>query len=330
MKERLIKDIMAEMSNILDGYQKDVLLRTLTNYFDGVEVSCSDNALSTETVGNEYYINAFIAIKRLAGRQESTLKSYRYELHKFVDASGCDLVRCDTNCIRKYLFNCQKKVCNTTVENIRRYLNSFYEFMVSEGYLPTNPVKRISPVKDTQKVKKFYSDYQIEQLRDNCKSKRELALVDFLLSTGLRVHEVPKIKLSDIDWDERIVIVHGKGNKDRIVPFSVRACKHMKEYVEGRSQRSNYLFCRTKTPYDTQGTKAMVCELFNKVKKRAKLYDFTIHGIRRWVASTMNDRGADPSVIQAVLGHASFSTTQKHYLNKNYKRIAQVHDICAV
>lgn len=330
MKEKLINEIMTKMNMVLDSYQKDILLKTLTDCFDGVDVHCTENALSADRVDNSYYIDAFIAVKQLAGRQKSTLAMYRYEIRKFADITGCDLVRVDTNAIRRYLFNCQKKISNTSVDNIRRCLNSFYEFMSDEGYMLTNPVKKIAPIKSTQKIKKFFTDYQIEQLRDNCTDSRELALIDLLLSTGLRIHEVPKIKISDIDWEQRIIIIHGKGNKDRLVPFSIRAGKHMKDYIADRSQNSDYLFCRTRAPYNIQGTKAMVNDMFAKIRDRAGIKDITVHGIRRWVASTMNDRGADPAIIQEVLGHASFSTTQKHYLNKNYKRITQIHDICAV
>lgn len=167
-------------------------------------------------------------------------------------------------------------------------------------------------------------------LRDSCKTQRELALIDLLLSTGLRVHEVPKIKVSDIDWTQRIIIIHGKGGKDRVVPFSVRACKHLQDYLQNRQECSVYLFCRTKQPYDKEPSKAMINDIFSKIRKRANIDNLTIHSIRRWTATRMEECGADASVIQDILGHTSFSTTKKYYLNRNIKRLSQVHDICAV
>lgn len=330
MKEKLINIIITGMGNSLSKTQMSMLLSVLTSAFDKVDISASQTALSPLCADNDFYISSYLTVKQLAGLQQTTLTAYEYEIKRFVDLTGCNIPKVDKNTIRKYLYDYQKVASNTSVDNVRRYLNCFFQFLENERYIDKNPVKSIPKIKDDNKITYFGNDFEMEQLRDSCKSQRELALIDLLLSTGLRVHEVPKIKVSDIDWNQRIILIHGKGGKDRVVPFSIRACKHLQDYLQSRQECSVYLFCRTKQPYDKEPSKAMINDMFSKIRKRANIDNITIHSIRRWTATRMEECGADASVIQDILGHSSFSTTKKYYLNKNIKRLSQVHDICAV
>lgn len=330
MKEKLINMILTGMNGTLSRDQSAMLLSVLTSALESVEVTPNETALSSAFADNNFYINTYLAVKKLAGLQESTLIAYEYEIKRFVDVTGCDIPRVETNTVRKYLYDRQKISSNKTVDNIRRYLNCFFQFLADEGYVPKNPVRQIPKIKDESRMARFGSDYEIELLRDNCKTDKELALMDLLISTGLRVHEVPQIKLTDINWDNRIILIHGKGAKDRIVPFSVRAAKHLQDYLQGRKEKSVYLFCRTKKPFDEQMSKDTISSMFRRIRKRAGIKDITIHGVRRWFATYMNDHGADSTVLQDIMGHASFATTKKFYLDKNIQHITQVHSLCAM
>lgn len=330
MKEKLINTILTNMNNSLSKSQMSILLSVLTSSFDSVDILPKETALSTSFADNTFYLETYLAVKKLAGLQKSTLNAYKYEIKRFLDETGCDVSKVETNTIRKYLYNRQKYTSNTTVDNTRRYLNCFFQFLVDEKYIDKNPLKPIPKIKEISKYIKFGNDYEIELLRDNCKTDRELALIDLLISTGLRVHEVSQIKLSDIDWNRRIILIHGKGAKDRVVPFSVRACKHLQDYLNNRKQNSPYLFCRTRKPYDIEPSKAMINDLFVKIRNRTGVNDITIHGVRRWFATYMNNHGADSTVLQDIMGHASFSTTKKFYLDKNIQHITQVHNLCAM
>ena len=330
MKEKTINNVMMELDGILSRKDMEYVLKALTKVFDTVNITPKETALSIEFADNDFYLDAYLTVKKLSGLQKSTLDAYRHEIKRFLEDVGCDIPRIDTNTVRRYLYNKQKTSSNTSVDNIRRYLNCFFQFLEDEGYITKNPLKQIPKIKEASKYTRFGNDYEMELLRDNCKTDRELALIDLLISTGLRVHEVPQIKLSDIDWNQRIILIHGKGAKDRIVPFSVRACKHLQDYLSNRKQQSPYLFCRTRKPYDTEPSKAMINDLFVKIRNRTGVNDITIHGVRRWFATYMNDHGADSSVLQDIMGHASFSTTKKFYLDKNIQHITQVHNLCAM
>lgn len=330
MKEKLINIILAGMNDSLSKSQMSILLSVLTSSFEKVNITVNETALSTTFADNEFYLDAYLTVKKLAGLQESTLEAYEYEIKRFFDITGCDIPRVETNTIRKYLYDRQKVSSNKTVDNIRRYLNCFFQFLADENYIAKNPVKQIPKIKDESRIARFGNDYEMELLRDCCETDRELALIDLLISTGLRVHEVPQIKLDDIDWNQRIILIHGKGAKDRIVPFSVRAAKHLQDYLQNRKEKSPYLFCRTRKPYDVEPSKAMINDLFSKIRKRTGINDITIHCVRRWFATYMNDHGADSTVLQDIMGHASFNTTKKFYLDQNIQHITQVHKLCAM
>lgn len=204
MKEKLINIILTGMNNSLSKSQMSILLSVLTSSFEKVNITANETALSTGFADNEFYLDAYLTVKKLAGLQESTLEAYKYEIKRFFDIAGCDIPRVETNTIRKYLYDRQKVSSNKTVDNIRRYLNCFFQLLADENYIAKNPVKQIPKIKDESRIARFGNDYEMELLRDCCKTERELALIDLLISTGLRVHEVLQIKLDDIDWNQRI------------------------------------------------------------------------------------------------------------------------------
>ena len=192
-----------------------------------------------------------------------------------------------------------------------------------------NQKKKIPKIKEDIRFKRFYTDLEIESMRDACINKRELALIDLLISTGLRISEISNILLSEIDWDGRTIVIHGKGGKDRFVPFSIRCKKHLQEYLMERGcNKSQFLFCATKKPY-YKLCKGSISKIVKDIGIRVNLPDITVHCFRRWLASDLNKKGVDPAIIQEILGHSSFTTTQKHYLDKSTNKICYVHNIYA-
>lgn len=205
----------------------------------------------------------------------------------------------------------------------------FFNLWKTKNILKKNPVKKISKIKEGTKYKKFYTDLEIESMRDACINKRELALIDLLISTGLRVSEISNILISEIDWEERTIIIHGKGGKDRIVPFSVRCKKHLQEYlIERNYGLSPFLFCSSKFPHNKL-CKCSIGKIVKDIGYRIGLQDITVHCFRRWFATDLNKKGVDPITIQEILGHSSFDTTQKHYLNNSTNKICYIHNIYA-
>ena len=313
-----------------DSAQMNRIMNIMTNVFLDIDFISTKNTLSTDRYKNETIIKNFIGCKRMSGVKDSSLKQYNWTILAFLRfCKNKDLTNITTDDIRRYLLYYEKSVCKKTANNCRINLNVFFQFMEDEEYIAKNPVRKIPKIKEDIKYKRFYTDFEIESMRDACADKRELAIVDLLISTGLRVTEVSNILLSEIDWEQRTIIIHGKGGKDRMVPFSVRCKKHLQEYLLQRGiNLSPYLFCSKRKPYCKLG-KDSINKNIKNIGVRVGLPDITVHCFRRWLASDLNKKGADPTIIQEILGHASFETTQKHYLSKSYDKISYIHNIYA-
>ncbi|MDE7016627.1 MAG: tyrosine-type recombinase/integrase [Lachnospiraceae bacterium] len=300
----------------------------LTSTFSNVDFISSECMLSVDRCQNQIILKNFIGCKKMAGIKDSSIEQYALSISGLLRYINKNLVDIDTNDIRRFILNYEKTVSKVTANNCRRNLNVFFQFMEDEGYIIKNPVKRIPKIKEEKRFKRFYTDLEIESMRDACENKREIALIDLLISTGLRVSEVSNILLSEVNFDDKTIIVHGKGDKDRIVPFSVRCKKHLLEYMLERGRVSNYLFCSSKKPYGRLST-GTINQIVQAVGARVGLPKITVHCFRRWFASDLNKKSVDPVIIQGILGHSSFETTQKHYLSKSYDKITYIHNVYA-
>ena len=314
-KEHIFNSILCTMDKSLTKNQIAILSNTLSYTFENINFQQNKNMVSTYVADNKSLIQGFMLVKKMAGIKESSLKAYAFTLSKFIEYCRMDLKKVDTNKIRCFLLMCEKTMSLCSVDNRRRNLNTFFQYLEDEDYIPKNPCRKIPRIKEGQKVKKFYTDLEIETMRDSCQNIRELALIDLLISTGIRISEVCKIMIADIDWEERTILIYGKGSKERIVPISIRCKKHLKDYIENKEHDSEYLFSSLRKPYGKLSREA-INKVIKDIGQRAGLPNITVHCFRRWFASDLNKKGIDPVVIQEILGHESFSTTQRNYLSK--------------
>ena len=312
----------------LSNIDMQCLIDTFTIIFSEFDIVSHKNELSVDVCNNAELVRSYVDSKRLEGLTENSINAYVSALKKFYQKTGLDFKQVDTNIIRKYLLDYEKTASKTTVDNSRRYLNNFFQWLDDEGYVDKNPCKPIKKIKEDKKIKRFYNDLEMEKMRDSCQTKRELALVDLLLSTGIRVDEVHKIKLKEINWEEKTILIHGKGNKERIVPISIRCRKHLQDYLHERKSTSEYLFVSERKPYN-KVSKDAINKIIKTVGSRCDLTEITVHCFRRWFASDLCKKGVEPTVIQEILGHASFETTKKHYLSINDNKIKYMHEIFA-
>jgi Site-specific recombinase XerD len=328
-KDYLFKTIVRLFSEEFDfnGAQMNKSLEILTLAFADIDFVSSKHLLSTEKCKNSIILKNFQGCKLMQGTKQTSVSQYIRSIQNFIKFTQKDLICVVSDDVRKYLLYYERHVSKTTADNCRRNLNILFQFMEDEGYILKNPIKKIPKIKDDIRYKRFYTDMEIESIRDACETQKELALVDLLASTGLRVSEVSNILLSEISWDERTIIIHGKGGKDRVVPISIRCKKHLQEYLLQRGINiSPYLFCSTKKPFGKMCSYS-INKILHAVGGRVGLPDITVHCFRRWFATTLNKRGADLTVIQDIMGHASFETTQKHYLDKSVQKIQRVYDL---
>lgn len=304
------------------------LMEIITNAFADIDLETEKNALSNSVIDNEVLIKNFVGCKKLIGIRDSTLRSYVQSLKMFLAFNNMSLLQVSTNDLRRFLIDYESRVSNVTADNARRNLNSFFQFMENEGYIPLNPCKKIPHIRSDKLVKKFLSTLEVEQIRDACEDKRELALVDLMISNGMRVSEICNAKISDIDWDKRTVLVLGKGGKQRYAPLSERAKKHLREYINERKGNSEYLFCGVRHPYNKM-QKNGVEKIVQNIGARVGLPTITVHCFRRYVATDLCRKGVDIKVIQYILGHSSFQTTSNYYVETDISKVIYMHNLYA-
>ena len=216
MKEQLITEVQQQMLPYLNNEQLKKLQIAMENCMHGIEISI---AKEVQDVGEPDTVAAFIAAKRIEGCSEKTLSYYRKTIDVMLDTIGKMPQRITTDEIRQYLMNYQmeRQSSKVTIDNIRRILATFYSWLEDEDYIVKSPVRRIHKVKTAKVIKETYTDEALEQMRDNCDSLRDLAIIDLLASSGMRVRELVALNRDDINFHERECVVFGKGSKQRLV-----------------------------------------------------------------------------------------------------------------
>jgi integrase/recombinase XerD len=230
---------------------------------------------------------------------------------------GLDIVHIMTTDLRLYLTNYQKQrnLSRVTIDNVRRILSSFFSWLEDEEYLVKSPIRRIHKVKTLSSIKDTYSDEELEKMRDSCKEKRDLAIIDILASTGMRVGELVLLKQSDIDFNERECKVLGKGNKERLVYFDALTKIHLQEYLDSRSDGDDALFVSLKAPYARLTIGGVESRLRN-IGKQLNIEKVHPHKFRRTLATRAIDKGMPIEQLQQLLGHKRIDTTLQYAMVK--------------
>jgi site-specific recombinase XerD len=316
MNASVMKEIEQRMDKYLNQEQKDNLHRILEDYI---------TAPGEEDKKEVDLIQLFIAAKRVEGCSDKTVKYYETAIRNAINKINKDVVGITTDDLRIYLDNYQEnnKISKVTIDNIRRILSSFFSWLEDEDYIMKSPVRRIHKVKTCKTVKETYSDETLEKMRDECDGIRDLALIDLLASTGMRVGELVKLNKSDIDFLSRECVVLGKGNKQRKVYFDARTKLHLKKYLESREDDNEALFVSLQKPHNRlliSGVEIRLRELGNKLNI-SKVHP---HKFRRTLATVAIDKGMPIEQVQQLLGHQSVDTTLQ-YAMVNQNNVKESH-----
>ena len=268
---------------------------------------------------------AFIVAKRLEGCSEKSLAYYHATLNKLLTALNKPMNTISTADIRSYLSSIQesRSLSRVTVDNIRRIFSSFFSWLEDEDLIQKSPVRRIRKVRAESLIKEVLTDENLEILRDSCIEPRDLAMIDILVSTGLRVGELVKMNRQDIDFQERQCVVFGKGNKEREVYFNARAKIHLLNYINARTDDNPALFVSLHAPH-TRLTIGGVESRLRAVGSRAKVQHVHPHKFRRTMATMAIDKGMPIEQVQRLLGHVRVDTTL-HYAQVNQNNVKQAH-----
>ncbi len=309
MNASLIKEIEEQMQGVINSEQMKQLHQVLESCL------CSDSLEEEKTD----LVRLFLAAKRVEGCSEKTVKYYDSTIRNAVKKIDKDIVQITTDDLRIYLddYQTESKISKVTVDNIRRILSSFFSWLEDEDYVVKSPVRRIHKVKTCKPVKETYSDEDLELMRDECDGIRDLAIIDLLASTGMRVGELVKLNKKDIDFQNRECVVLGKGNKQRKAYFDARTKLHLKKYIDSREDDNEALFVSLQKPYNRlqiSGVEIRLRELGN----RLNIDKVHPHKFRRTLATAAIDKGMPIEQVQQLLGHQSIDTTlQYSMVNQN-------------
>lgn len=314
MKQNLINDVVQEMLPYLNNSQTEKLQSVMQHILFDYEVS---ESINEDDKAELKFVELFISAKKIEGCSEKSLKYYEATINSMITGIDKKIKHIKTDDIRKYLteYQTEKNSSRVTIDNIRRILSSFFSWLEDEDYILKSPVRRIHKIKTASNIKETYSDESLEKIRDNCTELRDLAIIDLLASTGMRVGEMVLLNRNDINFNERECIVFGKGDKERIVYFDARTKIHLQNYLDSRTDDNPALFVSLRTPYKRLNIGGVEVRLRN-YGKQLGINKVHPHKFRRTLATMAIDKGMPIEQLQQLLGHKRIDTTLQYAMVK--------------
>lgn len=311
MEDKLVA-VINEMSGVLDIAQLRKLQEVMLKHF-------ADNSTKSETISNDAYLKLFLDAKRIEGCSDRTIAYYRSTIDHFIYSINEPIRTIPTETIRSYLadYQSRNKCSKVTVDNIRRNISSFFSWLEEEDYILKSPMRRIHKIKTAKIIKQIISDEGIEILRDSCSQPRDLAIIDMLYSTGMRVGELVNLNIADIDFEQRECIVFGKGDKERRVYFDAKTKIHLQNYLKLRSDDNPALFVTLDAPHKRLKISGVEIRL-RELGRKNNLEKIHPHKFRRTMATRAIDKGMPIEQVQKILGHSQIDTTMQYAIvNQN-------------
>jgi site-specific recombinase XerD len=322
MKEELINNVLSHMQGVLDWRQMKVLKVTLQEQLSQVTITECDTPKGNDI---NILLDSFISAKKIEGCSDKSMHYYKRTIELFSESVALPITQITTMHTRDYLVQYQNQhLCSkVTIDNMRRILSSFFAWLEDEDYIVKSPVRRIHKVKTESYVKDTLSDEDLEKMRDSSSSLRDLAMLDLLISTGIRVGELVGINRNDLNFHERQCVVFGKGNKERLVYFNARAKIHLEAYLRERTDDNPALFVSLHAPFE----RLQISGVERRIKllgAKARIKGVHPHKFRRTMATMAIDKGMPIEQVQRLLGHVRIDTTL-HYAMVNQTNVKLSH-----
>lgn len=314
MKEQLINTVLRSMQASLNNAQLVLLRDALHHCLANVAVAEEqEHSVPSEQLSSERLLSLFLDAKRVEGCSDKTVRYYETTLRKMIITLHMEVTEVRTEDLRTYLAEYRQRTeCSkANIDNLRRIFSSFFSWLEDEDYILKSPVRRIHKIKSEKQVKETYSDETLEALRDGCTCLRDLAMIDLLASTGVRVSELVRLNRADIDFEGRECVVFGKGSKERPVYFDARTKVHLKNYLASRTDDNPALFVTLQKPHlrlEISGVEIRVRQL----GRRLDLCRVHPHKFRRTLATRAIDKGMPVEQVQRLLGHSKIETTMEY------------------
>lgn len=305
MEEKVVT-ILNEMTEYLSLPQMKKLQEVMLRIF-------AEKEPEKRQISNEEYLEMFIAAKSIEGCSNRTISYYRSTIETMLESVSDPVRKITAEDMRLYLSEYQKRnnCSKVTVDNIRRNISSFFSWLEEENYILKSPMRRIHKIKTNQQVKEVISDEDIEKLRDHCNCKRDLAMIDLLYSTGIRVGELVNLNIKDVDFEARECIVFGKGGKERKVYFDAKSKLHLMSYVDSRNDDNPALFVTLDAPHDRLKISGVEIRM-RQLGRSINLLKIHPHKFRRTMATRAIDKGMPIEQVQKILGHSQIDTTMQY------------------
>jgi integrase/recombinase XerD len=322
MKQIIIEEIVQKMLPYLDNAQMQKLQETLQYTLFNYEIS---GGVKVEEDDTQKLVESFLYAKRIEGCSEKTIKYYSATIEAMLVTVDKGVRHIHTDDLRAYLTNYQENhgSSRVTIDNIRRILSSFFSWLEDEDYILKSPVRRIHKVKTATNIKETYTDEELEKMRDNCTELRDLAIVDMLASTGMRIGEMVLLNKADIKFNERECIVFGKGDKERVVYFDARTKIHLQNYIDSRTDDNPALFVTLRAPH----TRITIGGIESRLREMGRILEIEKvhpHKFRRTLATMAIDKGMPIEQLQQLLGHKRIDTTLQYAMVKQ-SNVKQAH-----
>ena len=322
MKQKIMTEIVQQMLPHLDNVQLQKLQKVLEHSLYNYELS---EKIAEPEDDSQKLIDSFVYAKRIEGCSEKTLKYYRTTIETMTMAIDKGVRHMQTDDLRAYLTEYKEKhgSSRVTIDNIRRILSSFFSWLEDEDHILKSPVRRIHKVKTATNIKETYTDEELEKIRDNCAEIRDLAIIDMLASTGMRIGEMVLLNKADINFNERECVVFGKGDKERVVYFDARTKIHLQNYIDSRNDDEPALFVTLRAPH-TRITIGGIESRLRAMGKALKIEKVHPHKFRRTLATMAIDKGMPIEQLQKLLGHKRIDTTLQYAMVKQ-SNVKQAH-----
>lgn len=322
MKQKIMEEIVQQMIPHLNNAQLQKLQEVLEYSLYNYEISGKVTEVEDDS---QKLIDSFVYAKRIEGCSEKTLKYYRTTIEAMTEAIDKGVRHMQTDDLRSYLTKYQEKngSSRVTIDNIRRILSSFFSWLEDEDHILKSPVRRIHKVKTATNIKETYTDEELEKMRDNCTELRDLAIIDMLSSTGMRIGEMVLLNKADINFNERECIVFGKGDKERVVYFDARTKIHLQNYIDSRTDDNPALFVTLRVPH-VRITIGGIESRLREMGKALEIEKVHPHKFRRTLATMAIDKGMPIEQLQQLLGHKRIDTTLQYAMVKQ-SNVKQAH-----
>lgn len=308
-----------ELYNILNDMAEHLNVQQMKKLQEVLIKRLDEPNKEIEFATNETYMNMFLTAKQIEGCSERTIQYYRVTIENLLGKIDVPIRKMSTELLREYLSEYQlKNNCSrVTVDNVRRNLSSFFSWLEEEDHILKSPIRRIHKIRTKSIVKEVISDENIEILRDNCGTLRDLAIIDLLFSTGMRVGELVNLDINDLNFEERECVVYGKGDKERKVYFDARTKLHLQQYIDSRQDKNQALFVTLNSPYERLQISGVEIRL-RKLGRKLNLDRIHPHKFRRTMATRAIDKGMPIEQVQKLLGHQQIDTTMQYAMvNQN-------------